>query len=167
MFLIRGRTSFTLCYPMREGGLGGKGKGQRRRDGDSKQDRVFDRKSGEFKSNTSARMITKKICQKEENEFIPRKLRGMLKRMGKDPDEAAASMSMCTIPAGRIRNKYKHKDEQRRGHISSLWAPVGLLVGQPKPAEGQETILKSALKKHREFIWHSEANIMIAAEVAD
>jgi len=76
----------------------------------------------------------------------------MLKRIGKEPDEAAVAMTLSTIPAGRIHNKYKHKDEQQRGHISSLWAPVGLLVGQPKPAEGQETILQRVLKKHGELI---------------
>eukprot|EP00241_Pyramimonas_parkeae_P024194 CAMPEP_0114311000 /NCGR_PEP_ID=MMETSP0059-20121206/19578_1 /TAXON_ID=36894 /ORGANISM="Pyramimonas parkeae, Strain CCMP726" /LENGTH=61 /DNA_ID=CAMNT_0001435119 /DNA_START=161 /DNA_END=343 /DNA_ORIENTATION=+ len=61
--------------------------------------------------------------------------------MGKEPDEVAVSMSLSMMPAGKIRNKNKHKDEQQREHISSLWAPVGLLVGQSKSAEGQETIL--------------------------
>jgi len=80
--------------------------------------------------------------------------------MGKEPDEVAVSMSLSMMPAGKIRNKNKHKDEQQREHISSLWAPVGLLVGQPKPAERKETILKGVLNKHREFIWHSEANVL-------
>eukprot|EP00241_Pyramimonas_parkeae_P009097 CAMPEP_0114243942 /NCGR_PEP_ID=MMETSP0058-20121206/11068_1 /TAXON_ID=36894 /ORGANISM="Pyramimonas parkeae, CCMP726" /LENGTH=96 /DNA_ID=CAMNT_0001356835 /DNA_START=119 /DNA_END=410 /DNA_ORIENTATION=- len=90
-------------------------------------------------------MIAKTISQKSENEL---KAARHVEAYGEDPDEAAVATSLSMIPAGRISNKNMHKDEQRRGHISSLWPPVGLLFGQPKPAEAGNH-LKECLDKAR------------------
>uniref|UniRef100_A0A7S0WUZ6 Uncharacterized protein n=1 Tax=Pyramimonas obovata TaxID=1411642 RepID=A0A7S0WUZ6_9CHLO len=106
------------------GGLGGRGKGKRRRDRTLDSESVFDRKNGEFVRNKAHKLPPKpQLTQDEDNQHLPRKLRQIMKMMGKDPEEAAKAAKQSRAEA-KSKNKYKHKDIERASKgkaASSLW----------------------------------------------